>query len=190
MYSCYNTFEDRACCCELTHGLSSRNARQGDTSHSELAPESRHVKFLCCLYSALPISCGHFSPNNPRKPHKARPWGRCMCVFREFEMSPKFYLRSYCIGCNNVLYCTAIYQETIVLSLTHCGQERMAAIFHTPFSNAFSWMKVSKAQNRWLEFTGNSSVCSTTCWALPQRRHKNPALLSNPLWTFSSKKTK
>ena len=48
----------------------------------------------CC--SALPIYRGHFSPHNSRKTPIARPLGRGMGVFREFEVWPKFYLRSCC----------------------------------------------------------------------------------------------
>ena len=35
-------------------------------------------------------------------------------VFREFEAWPKFYLRSCCAECNIVLYCNALYRESIV----------------------------------------------------------------------------
>ena len=44
----------------------------------------------------------------------ARPWGRGMGVFREFEVWLKFCLRSCCAVCNNELYGTAIYLEAIV----------------------------------------------------------------------------
>ena len=37
-------------------------------------------------YSAIPISRGHFPPNNSRKTPIARPHGRAMGVFREFEV--------------------------------------------------------------------------------------------------------
>ena len=66
------------------------------------------------LYSALPISRGHFSPNNSRKTPIARPLGRSMGVFRGFEIWPKFHLRSCCTGCKVVLCCSAIYRKSIV----------------------------------------------------------------------------
>ena len=65
-------------------------------------------------YSALPISHDHIPPNNSGKTPTACLWGWAMGVFREFEVWPKFYLRSCC---NNMLYCTAFYQESIVLRL-------------------------------------------------------------------------
>ena len=67
------------------------------------------------IYSALPISCGHFSPNNSRRTPIARSLGRDMDVILEFEVLPKFYIRNWCVGWNIVLYCTAIYREPIVL---------------------------------------------------------------------------
>ena len=60
-------------------------------------------------HSPLPICCGHFSPNNSRQTPIAHPTERAMGVSREFEVEPKFYFRSYCVRCNNVLYCTAVY---------------------------------------------------------------------------------
>ena len=52
---------------------------------------------------------------NSRKTAKARPYGRDMVVFHEFEVWPKFYLRIYCIVCSIVFYCAVIYRESIVL---------------------------------------------------------------------------
>ena len=46
----------------------------------------------------------------------ARPWGRDMGVFREFEVWPKFYPRNCCAVCNNILWYTVIYREFIILS--------------------------------------------------------------------------
>ena len=43
---------------------------------------------------APPIYRGHFSSNNSRKTPIARPLGRYRGLFREFEVSPKFQLRS------------------------------------------------------------------------------------------------
>ena len=34
--------------------------------------------------------------------------------------------------------------EMLMDQLTHCGRDKMAAIFQTTFSNAFSWMKMYK----------------------------------------------
>ena len=67
------------------------------------------------VYIALSISRGHFSPNKSRKIPIARPWGRGMGVFREFEVWPKFYHRN-CAVCNDVSYCTAMYRESILAS--------------------------------------------------------------------------
>ena len=63
------------------------------------------------IYSALAISRGHFYSNNLRKTAIARPLGRGMAIFREFEIWSKFFLRSCCTACNIVLYCAAIYRE-------------------------------------------------------------------------------
>ena len=65
-------------------------------------------------YTAFPIYRGNFSPNNSRKAPIARQLGRGMGVLREFEMWPKLFHRSCCTVCNIVLYCTAIYRESIV----------------------------------------------------------------------------
>ena len=78
-------------------------------------PVMKMNNYYKMLYSALPISRGHCSPHNSRKTLIARPLGRGMGVFREFEMWPKFYLRKCCAVCNIVFYCTAIYRESIVL---------------------------------------------------------------------------
>ena len=56
------------------------------------------------IYSALPISCGHFSPNNSRSTPIARSIGRDMDVILEFEVLPKFYIRNWRVGWNIVLY--------------------------------------------------------------------------------------
>ena len=66
------------------------------------------------LYNALPISQGHFSPNNSRKTFIARPRGQSMNAFLEFEVWPKFYLRHFCAVWNSVLCCNTIYRESIV----------------------------------------------------------------------------
>ena len=72
------------------------------------------IFYYIILYSALPISCGHFSSNNSRNTPIACPRGRGMGVFCEFERWPKFYFRIACAVGNNVLYCTAIYRASIV----------------------------------------------------------------------------
>ena len=97
-------------------------------------------------HSAFPISRGHFSPHNSRTTHIARSLGPGRGVFREFEVWPKLYLQSCCDVCNFMLYYTAIYQEFIVspAGLTHWGRDKMDAISQTPFSSAFSWMKISE----------------------------------------------
>ena len=78
--------------------------------------KTKHNKIVWdySVYSALPISRGHFSPNNSRKTSIGRPLGWAMCVFREFEVLSKFYTRSCCAGRNFMFYCTAIYRESIV----------------------------------------------------------------------------
>ena len=67
------------------------------------------------IYSALPISRCHFSPNNSRRTPITRSLGRDMDVILEFEILPKFYIRNGCAEWNIVLYCTAIYRESRVL---------------------------------------------------------------------------
>ena len=67
------------------------------------------------IHSALPISRCHFSPNNSRRTPIARLLGRDMDVILEFEVLPKVYIRNGCVEWNIVLYCTAIYRESIVL---------------------------------------------------------------------------
>ena len=59
------------------------------------------------------ICCSHFSPNNSRKTPTAQALGWGIGVFREFEVWPKFYLRS-CAECNITLYCIALYRESIL----------------------------------------------------------------------------
>ena len=49
------------------------------------------------VYSALPIFRGPFSPHNSPKTPIAHPLGRCMGVFREFEVWPKYMY--YLWGC-------------------------------------------------------------------------------------------
>ena len=56
-----------------------------------------------------------FWHNDLRKTSIARPLGRCRDVFREFEFWSKFYFRNCCAVRNIVLYCNAIYLESIVL---------------------------------------------------------------------------
>ena len=56
------------------------------------------------IYSALPISRGHFSPNNSRSTPIARSLGRDMDIILEFEVLPKFYIRNWRVGWNIVLY--------------------------------------------------------------------------------------
>ena len=43
-----------------------------------------------------------------------------MGVFRQWEVCPKFYLRICCIVCNILLYCSAIYRESIVYGTDLC----------------------------------------------------------------------
>ena len=66
--------------------------------------------------SKLPINRCHFSPNTSWKTPIARPLGRGNGGFGEFEVWPKFYLRSCCALCIIVLYCTAIYRESKVFA--------------------------------------------------------------------------
>ena len=58
------------------------------------------VASLTWQYSGLPIYRGHFAPNNSRKTSILRPLGRNMGVFCEFEVWPKFVLRSCCVWCD------------------------------------------------------------------------------------------
>ena len=91
-------------------------------NHNKPTTSSFHCRTSCfqlsldlTWYSALPISHGHFSPNNSRKTPMARPFGRDMGVFRELKIWPKFRIRSCCTVCNIVLYCTVIYRESIIM---------------------------------------------------------------------------
>ena len=88
--------------------------RVADEHHLLFDPPIMTTFHYSSMYSALPISRGHFTPYNSRKTPIARPLGRGMGVFRESECWSKFYLRSCCAVCNFVLYCTAIYRESIV----------------------------------------------------------------------------
>ena len=56
-------------------------------------------------------------------------------------------------------------------TLTHCGRDKMAAIFQTTFSNAFSWMKMFKLRLRFY-------------WSLFQKGPLNniPALVQIMAW--------
>ena len=78
---------------------------------STLLPNPLPTRPQC---SEIPISRGHFSLNNLRKTPIPHPWRRAMGAFREFEVWPEFYLRSYCAVCNNVLF-TVIYRESMAL---------------------------------------------------------------------------
>ena len=74
-------------------------------------------EFHTCKLSTLPISGGHFWPNNSRRAPIPRPGGRSMDGFCEFEVWPKIYIPySYWAVDSNVLYCTAIYRESRVIS--------------------------------------------------------------------------
>ena len=75
-----------------------------------------HIRKIhpCAQYD--PDILRSLSANNSRKAPIARPLGRGMGAFREFEVWPKFCLRSCCDECNIVLYCVAIHRESIVIS--------------------------------------------------------------------------
>ena len=74
-------------------------------------------------YSTLTISCTHFSPSNSWKTPMTHPLGRDMGVFCEFNVWPKFRIRRCCTVCNIMLYCTVIYQESIVMTGTECRSD-------------------------------------------------------------------
>ena len=76
----------------------------------------RFMSFTYTHYSVLPIPRAHFSPNKSWNTPIDRPQRRGVGVFCEFEEWPKFYLRGCCALCENVLHCTAIYWESIVLT--------------------------------------------------------------------------
>ena len=98
--------------------IASGNRLQNDSCHDTEGTLSVTVGTTnITSYSALPISRCHFSPNDSHKTPIARPLGRGMGVFREVEVWPKFYLRSCCARCIIVLYCTVIYQKSIVLHI-------------------------------------------------------------------------
>ena len=50
---------------------------------------------------------------------------------------------------NYICMGNSMCREMDVIPLTHWGRDKMAAIFQTTFSNAFSWMKMNKF---WLRF--------------------------------------
>ena len=64
------------------------------------------------LYSVFPLYGVQFSPNNSRKTH---PLERDIVVFPEFLVWPQFCLRFCCAVFSIMLWCTTIYQESIVL---------------------------------------------------------------------------
>ena len=58
---------------------------------------SSFVACLSSVYRALPISPGHFSPNNSRKTTMALPQRWDKGIFQELEVWPKFFRGIYCI---------------------------------------------------------------------------------------------
>ena len=71
---------------------------------------------LKLYYSALPIYRSHFFPIT----HERHPWlarkGEVWVSFLEFQFWPKVYLRICSAVCIIVLYCTAIYRESILFA--------------------------------------------------------------------------
>ena len=95
-------------------------------------------------YSALPIYRGLFPPKNSRKTPIARPLGRGMVVSREFLVWPQFYLRIYYAMCSIVLYCTAIYRESIVWQVNEGNISDMSLLSINTF---FSKQDIVKLHN-------------------------------------------
>ena len=97
--------------------------------------------------------------------------GSMNLAIRDSYMIPEFNFYSFHIACLLIYLCvyytfclfsiaphlssTIRHKQawSIVLQLatmvTHCGRDKMAAIFQTTFSNAFFWMKICKL---WLRF--------------------------------------
>ena len=80
------------------------------------------------------------------------------CVTLHYVMLHKIFHRLYCMVNSNWQHCVLhenrynIHHVNnivyMILSLTHWGRSKMAAIFQTTSSNAFSWMKVYKFRFR------------------------------------------
>ena len=135
---------------------------------------------VAAWYSALPTSRGHFSPHNSRKTLIARPLGRGMGVFREFEMWPKFYIQSCCAVCNIVLYCTVIYRESIVLVtpsasvaaspdtfVTKCCYPSLAA--KSKSRNLNLWLQVSLLMGRKVDNWDKTPLCRKLSFTMLSR---------------------
>ena len=112
-----------------------KDAKNFQTSHTKKQQDKvstyQQPLVLCCSHRICPCPYGKGwyvslwqcapdisrSPNNSRKTTIARPNGRAMGLFRDFNVSPKFYLRSCCALCNIELYRTAIYRESVVFHI-------------------------------------------------------------------------
>ena len=119
------------------------------------------------VYSALPISRGHFSPKNSWKTPMARLLGRGMGVFGEFEIWPKFYLRSCYTSCNIVLYCTAIYWESIVpgLPIIWCSADWKGCIFPLLIICHYSrWPQETPQHYGWVRIWYNHACIQTVAY--------------------------
>ena len=91
--------------CVTRHRWAKGRTRQGatDVSRSLLQP----TKYTHC--SPVRASYGYTLI--------ARPLGRVMGVFREFEVWPDVYLQCCWFVCSIVLYCTGIYRESIMYGI-------------------------------------------------------------------------
>ena len=99
----------------------------------------------------------------------------CCC----YDYMRQFYFSLYAVVLNKSVPQEILFsqdQPWNVLSdssgtLTHCGRDKMAAIFQTTFSNAFSWMKMFKLRLRFH-------------WSLFQKGPMNniPALVQIMAW--------
>ena len=74
--------------------------------------------------------------------------GGTYCIFPNYKLNHKWKrtrigtLRwSFCVK-YFLRYCLTSLYQPILKKLTHWGRDKVAAIFQTTFSNAFSWMKM------------------------------------------------
>ena len=80
-------------------------------------------------HNALPISRGQFfSKQLTKGTHSSRVRGKYGCLSWVRSVT-KFYLRNRGAVCNNVLYSTAVYRESIVLCTWHCFRSWVNSCF-------------------------------------------------------------
>ena len=98
-----------------------------DVMPAVIKPREKTTNLPYPIYSAMSIYRGHFFS---KITHDRHPW-----LAREFEVWPKFYLRNCFAEYNNVLYCTSIYRDSIVL------------LYFCVSGHLFSWLIYFKLQS-------------------------------------------